>query len=165
MSSLSAMKEKPAVFQNLENSTQQMGQEFIVDCHWLAYSNSSKKLTIPCATNISHLIYTEEYGQCYTFTTLLLQPLLNSDIYSFAAMFFLDDFAEATSNAQQLTLDGIMSDHKTGVKVSVHEKGTLSDVTSYGVDLAPGETSTINLTPIRRQTQPAPYSDCITEVK
>ncbi len=163
---LSAMKEKPAMFQNLGNSTKQMGRDFIVDCQWLAMANSStKKITIPCAMNISHALYTEEFGQCYTFTTLLLPPdLTRNKIYRFAAMFFIDDFTESTSNSQQLTLGGMTSDHKTGVKVSVHEKGTLPDLNIDGIDLATGESSTVYLHPMRRKTQPSPYSDCITKV-
>ena len=51
-----------------------------------------------------------------------------------------------------------------GVKVSVHEQGTLINIDTDGINIQPGIKAEVNVRPTRTRRLSAPYSDCDTQV-
>ena len=90
------LKNKFALFQNLDNaSLEEIDRYFVAQCFWI----TNKRLHINCSESVSRLIYTETFGQCYTFSTLLWRNTGEAHgIYSIKVLLYLNQFQSGNSH-------------------------------------------------------------------
>ena len=104
------LKNKFAMFQNIDDvPIGSIDRHFIAECIWTTVT----KQYLNCTDYVSRLVYTGNFGQCFTFSTLLMKDLKASyGIYNMKILLYLDQFQSGNSHLSKNNFHHV--DHMNG---------------------------------------------------
>lgn len=121
---------------------------FVVHCGW-----DTDLKSYDCMSQARVMLYSTDYGYCFTFT----QPQDSTFLNGFSAILYADTSSFVTTMpAFPLGIDHVFTD---GARVILHPKGTLP-LLREGVNVETGFLTTVGISLNRIEKLGEPYSDC-----